>query len=121
LTTASKKAKGRALQKLAVVKLLSVSSRLQKGDIRSTAMGQAGEDVQLSPLAQEVLGPLYIEAKNVEKLNIISVFQETTKKAGSRIPVVIHKRNKVEPVVILSLDYWIELLKKINEKEKNIN
>lgn len=111
MTTASKKAKGRNLQKLAVTKLLSVSSKLKNGDIRSTSMGVTGEDIQLSPLAEEILGRLYVECKNVEKLNVINVFNETKEKAKDRIPVVVHKRNKVKPVVIIDLDYWVELLK----------
>ena len=112
MTTASKKAKGRNLQKLVVDKIKVKFTQLVDNDVKSTSMGVTGEDIQLSPHGEKILGPLYIECKNVEKLNVLSVMEETRLKAQAKkkIPIVVHKRNGIKPVVILDLDTWLELL-----------
>ena len=73
-------------------------------------MGATGEDVILSPLAKDVLGNLYIECKNVEKMNPVKVFLEVAEK-NKGIPIVVYKKNRIKPMVIMDLDYWVELLK----------
>lgn len=77
-------------------------------DIESTGMGQSGVDIILSPAAKRVLD-LIIEAKNVEALNVVGVFQkhyeQYAKKPGLKL--LIHTRNRTQPMVTL---HWSDFL-----------
>lgn len=82
---------------------------LEPDDVKSTSMGSAGEDIQLSPKARKML-PISIEAKCQESLNFWAAYEQSKVNAkGKYIPVVMAKRNRTEPVVMLSLtDFmWI--------------
>jgi hypothetical protein len=77
-------------------------------------MGQAGEDVILSPTAKRLFN-LCIECKNVESLNTIKVFCDhyTKYAAIPALKLLIHKRNRTEPLVTLR---WEDLLRIIDER-----
>lgn len=108
-TTASKKAKGRKLQQIVRDKLLSIGKDygLKPGDIVSTGMGQSGVDVVLSPAAITLFDDLKIECKNTEALNVTGVFFEHDAKYKSGINLLIHKRNKTEPLVTMTLETFL--------------
>jgi hypothetical protein len=61
-TARSSKAKGRLGQQEIRDTILKTFPELEPDDVRSTAMGQSGEDIQLSPKARQLL-PLSIEVK----------------------------------------------------------
>ena len=72
-------------------------------------MGASGVDVQLSPAAKRALGGLAIECKNVENLNVVSVFWEHCAKYPAALPLLISKRNKTTPLCTLRLEDFIAI------------
>lgn len=110
----SAKAKGRNLQKLVVERLLAIGAAygLEADDVLSRSMGAAGTDVILSPAARRLFGALAIECKNKETLNVVTTFHEHADKYKGQYPLLVHKRNRTEPLVTLLLDDYLELLKK---------
>ena len=60
--TRNAKAKGRLGQQEVRDKLLETFPDLEPDDIKSTVMGDSGEDIQLSPAARKII-PLTIEVK----------------------------------------------------------
>jgi hypothetical protein len=106
----SAKAKGRRLQQQVRDLILELYPDLTKDDVRSTAMGQQGEDVQLSPKAREYL-PFQIECKNKSKVAVIGWLEEQAAAHGEHIPIVIAKQNYSEPVVIIDAVTFFKLLK----------
>lgn len=113
MKTSSCKSKGRRLQDQvrSGLRLLGEHFGLEADDIKSQIMGVSGVDIVLSPAAKKVLGDLCIECKNVEKLNTVGVFQHhASKYPHPKIPVLIHSRNRTEPMATMSLDTFLDLL-----------
>ena len=69
MKTRSAKNKGKRLQNSVRDILLETFTQLEEDDIKSTTMGESGEDIQLSPAARKLI-PYAIECKNQEKINI---------------------------------------------------
>lgn len=112
MTTASKKSKGRNLQKLTCQGFFDIGCKygLQDGDVTSRSMGCAGVDVILSPKAVEILGPLAIECKNCEALNVYSVFEHHANKYNKMLPLLVHKKNRRDPQVTMRWSDFLMLL-----------
>lgn len=106
----SAKAKGRKLQQQIRDLILALYPELTKDDVRSTAMGQQGEDIQLSPKARELL-PFQIECKNKNKVAVINWLEEQAANHGDHIPIVIAKQNYSDPVVVIDAATFFKLLK----------
>lgn len=109
MTPSSSKAKGRRGQQLVRDTFLSAFPSLEPDDIRSTAMGQTGEDLLLSPAARKIL-PYQFEIKNKAKSQI-HTYYEQAQQHGSHEPLVIVKMDRRIALAIVSLDHFIELLK----------
>ena len=118
MRTSSAKAKGRLLQQKVrdALRIAGASHGLVDGDIESRGMGQNGVDVILSPAAQKVFN-LLIECKQVEKLNVVGVFYEHFAKYADKpgLKLLIHGRNRTEPMVTLKFEDFMKLL--VNQKE----
>jgi hypothetical protein len=69
MKTRSAKNKGKRLQNDVRDLILETFKELEPDDVRSTTMGDSGEDVLLSPAARKLF-PFSVECKNQEKLNI---------------------------------------------------
>lgn len=106
---ASAKSKGRRLQQLIRDMLLDLYPELKPDDIRSTAMGQGGEDVQLSPAARERI-PFQIECKNKKEVAVINWLKQAATH-GDYIPIVIAKQNHSDPVVVIDAKTFFNLVK----------
>lgn len=116
MTPASCKQKGRKLQQLVRDLILAKFPELHQDDVRSTAMGQGGEDIQLSPRAREILG-YTIECKWVEKLNVYQAYEQAAKhKQGSFEPLLVMKKNHKPILAVLSIEHLLDLLEKVNDK-----
>ena len=112
------KAKGRRLQNWVRDKLLALFSLsynylgLQEDDIKSQTMGMTGEDIVLTPRAREYL-PYSFECKNTERLNVWSAFEQCKKNCPVPTnPILVIKRNRTEPLVVMEWDlyeYYLEL------------
>ena len=106
-TPASRKAKGRRFQQ-AVRQDLIDRLGIDPGDILSTAMGQAGCDLYLSPAARARF-PFAVECKHQETISLPAWWQQCTANAEKEglTPLLLIKRNREEPLAVLR---WSDLL-----------
>lgn len=89
--------------------LLDLYPELKPDDIRSTAMGQGGEDVQLSPAARKHI-PFQIECKNKKEVAVINWLKQAATH-GDYIPIVVAKQNHSDPVVVIDAKTFFNLVK----------
>lgn len=106
----ARKAKGRRLQQWVRDLILSVFPSLEPDDVKSTGMGQGGEDVQLSPAARKLI-PVSIECK--ARAKIPSIYEwykqaEDNCPKGSEPVLVIRQDRKKALVVIDAETYFKE-------------
>lgn len=109
MRTSSAKAKGRRLQQIVRDKILEAFPDLSEDDVRSTGMGQQGADVQLSKAAKDVF-PYQIECKSLARVAVYNHYEQA-KSHGSLEPLVVVKQNRCNPLVIIDLDHFMELIK----------
>lgn len=109
----SAKAKGKRLQNWVRDLILVQCTTLQKDDVRSTTMGDGGEDVQLSPAARKLI-PFQIECKNKSHVSVYSWYQQA-KEHGPHEPLLIIKEDDAEPLVVVDAVTFFKLLTKNNE------
>ena len=114
MKTRSAKNKGKRLQNSVRDILLETFTQLEQDDIKSTTMGESGEDIQLSPAARKLI-PYAFECKNQEKLNIWSSLEQAETNAGPHIPLLVFKRNRSKTYVSMEIN---DLIKILNDKEK---
>lgn len=112
MKTSSAKAKGRLLQQIVAKALTEQLAEfgILEGDFRSVSMGASGEDIILSPAAKKVVGDLRVECKNVEALNVVTVFWEHQAKYQDKPAILVSKRNKTKPLVTMTFEKYMELL-----------
>jgi len=75
-------------------------------------MGANGEDILLSSNAR-VIFPYSIECKNQERLNLWEAWKQAEANAGGYEPLLIIKRNRQKPLVVVDAEHFIGVL---NEK-----
>jgi hypothetical protein len=78
-------------------------------------MGSQGEDVQLSPAARKLL-PIQIECKRMKSSPVYKWYGQA-KAHGPHEPVVFLRADREKPLVILSADAYLDLLKRVSEYE----
>ena len=111
MKTRSAKNKGKRLQNsVRDILLETFKEHLEQDDIKSTTMGESGEDIQLSPAARKLI-PYAFECKNQEKLNIWSSLEQAEENAQKGKPILIFKRNRSKTYAGLQLEDFIELIK----------
>ena len=110
ITVKSAKAKGRRLQQLVRDKIQELLKPygVVEDDVKSTTMGEGGEDVQLSPLARKYL-PISVECKSHKAFAVYKPYEQAEKASGSNQPVLIIKGDHKKPLAIVGLDYYFEL------------
>lgn len=94
--------------------ILEAFPTLEPDDVRSTAMGQPGEDIQFSPAARKVL-PYQIEVKNKAASQIHTYYNQAITH-GKHEPLVVVKKDRDIPLAIVSLDHFLTLLKEKNNE-----
>lgn len=114
-TPQSRKAKGRALQKLVREKLIEIVG-VHPEDVESRAMGSSGDDLILAKAARDLF-PYSIECKATEKVAIWSAYEQAKANSGNYEPIVVFKRNHQKPLVALDADSFFKLVKKANGGE----
>jgi hypothetical protein len=118
MKTSSGKAKGRGFQQDIRDVILEAFPTLEPDDVKSTGMGQQGEDIQLSPQARRLF-PYSIEAKRHEKLSIPAWWRQTiTNIKENTNPVLIFRQSRQKALVVITLDHFMELVKE-NYELKN--
>lgn len=105
------KAKGRGGQNEIRDKLLDIFPEFEPDDIKSTTMGDTGEDIQLSPAARRVL-PISIEVKRRKgELKTVYGYMEQAARHGKGEPVVFFRSDRKPWIVMVGLDHYMELLR----------
>ena len=106
-TPASRKAKGRKFQQQVRQDLIDRLD-IHEGDILSTAMGQAGCDLYLSPAARARF-PFAVECKHQETISLPTWWRQCTRNAAAEglAPLLVLKQSRREPLAVLR---WTDLL-----------
>ncbi len=116
-TPASRKAKGRVFQQQLREDLITHLG-ISPDDILSTAMGQGGCDLYLSPAARSIF-PFGVEAKRCETIAIPAWWKQCECNASKvgLIPLLVFKRNREEPLTVLR---WSDLLALLQNVPANL-
>lgn len=117
ISVASRKAKGRRLQKLIAEYISKITGiPVEKdGDIESRPMGQSGRDVILRGKAKELFCFHGIECKARESLNIWQALEQAEEHGGK--PIVFFKRNRSDTYVALRAEDFFDLYEEILKGE----
>ena len=105
----SAKAKGRLLQDWTRNQLIT-ELQIHPEDIKTAVMGESGEDIKMARAAREKF-PMSIECKNVEKLNVWEAYEQASENCGDHEPIVVMKKNRKKPLVVVDAEYFIKLFK----------
>ena len=111
----SAKAKGRRLQQDVRNRLIEELD-VHPEDIESRSMGASGEDLIMARAARKKF-PYSIECKNQEKLNVWNAYTQCDQNAKHYEPLVIIKKNNFKSLVVVDLDYFINMHKSDNDNE----
>lgn len=104
----SAKAKGRKLQQDTAKAILKRHPSLEPDDVRSTGMGQQGEDIQLSPAARKLI-PLSFECKSRANFAFYKDLDQAVSNCPKNCePVLVAKANHRKPVVIIDMEYFLD-------------
>lgn len=112
MKTQSLKAKGRKLQQWVCGVILHNHPSLEPDDVKSTAMGQGGEDVQLSPAARKLI-PVSIECKARANIACYSWYRQAEANCPKGAePIAVIKANREKPLVVVDAEYFFKNFKK---------
>lgn len=112
MKTSSAKAKGRKLQQW-FANLLVETLGADEEDIESRPMGSQGEDIIMGKQTRQIF-PYSVECKNQEAVNVWKAYEQATENCKGYEPLVVIKRNRTKPLVLVDAEYFVELHK--NEK-----
>lgn len=122
IKTSSAKAKGRNLQQWVCKKISELLDIPWGKDelIASREMGQPGTDVRLVGEAQERF-PFSVECKWQESWSVLAWIKQAqeNQKAGTDWLLVI-KKNRIKPVVVMDGERFFELLRKNLNNKKGV-
>ena len=105
------KAKGRLGQQEVRDRLLKNFPHLHPDDIKSTVMGDTGEDIQLSPAARKLI-PLSIEVKRrKDGLKTAYNYVEQAVKHGTGEPVVFFRSDRRPWLVMVGMEHYMDLIR----------
>lgn len=107
----SAKQKGRLGQQEIRDKILETFPELEPDDVKSTSMGDGGEDIQLSPAARKLM-PITIEVKR-RKSGMKTQYDwiEQAKHHAKGEPVVFFRADRKEWITMVSIEHYMELLR----------
>ena len=111
MKTSSAKQKGRKLQQW-MRDLLIEKLGVHPEDIESRGMGSQGEDLIMARAAREKF-PLSIECKNQEAVNVWKSYEQASENSGEYEPVLVIKRNKSKPLVVIDAEYFVSMFKEV--------
>jgi len=109
MKTSSAKAKGRKLQQW-FANLLVETLGVDEEDIESRPMGSQGEDIIMGKQTRQVF-PYSVECKNQEAVNVWKAYEQATENCKGYEPLVVIKRNRTKPLVLVDAEYFVELHK----------
>ena len=109
MKTSSAKAKGRKLQQW-FANLLVERLGADEEDIESRPMGSQGEDIIMGKQTRQIF-PYSVECKNQEAVNVWKAYEQATENCKGYEPLVVIKRNRTKPLVLVDSEYFVELHK----------
>jgi len=116
----SAKNKGRILCKT-LKKKLEDSFNFKPGDVEITSSGAGGMDLKLSPHARRLF-PFAVECKNQELLNIWKAYSQAASNCPHELmPLVVFKRNRTDPYVMLDLEDFLWMAKSLFLSENSLD
>ena len=107
MKTSSAKAKGRKLQQW-FANLLVEKLNLDEEDIESRPMGSQGEDVIMGKQTRNIF-PYSVECKNQEAVNVWKAYEQATENCKGYEPLVVIKRNRSKPLVVMDAEAFVRL------------
>lgn len=109
--TRAAKQKGRLGQQEIRDKILETFPDLEPDDVKSTTMGDGGEDIQLSPAARRKI-PVTIEVKRRKSgMKMQYDWYDQAKRHGKGEPVLFFRADRKEWLVVIGIEHYMELLK----------
>lgn len=108
ISTQARKAKGRQLQQKVRDAILAAFPNLEDDDVRSTGMGQGGEDVQLSPAARKLF-PYSVECKRNKAFAVYGPYEQASANSMGFEPLLVIQGDRKKPLVLLDLSHFMEL------------
>lgn len=109
----SAKAKGRKLQQW-FTNLICEALGLDREDLESRPMGSQGEDIIMGKQSRQVF-PYSIECKNQESVNVWKAYAQAEENCKDYEPLVVIKRNRSKPLVLVDAEHFVGLFKKEGE------
>ena len=107
----SKKRKSALLQNLVRDKILKNFPHLKKKDVITASNGSNGPDIVLSKTARKLVG-VNFECKNQNKMKTVyDWYKQSDKGSGKLTPAVVMKMNTRQPLVVIDLDDFFDLIK----------
>lgn len=108
MTPRGRKNKGKRLQNWVRDLLLKYAPSLEADDIKSTTMGEQGEDIQLSPAARK-LYPISVECKSKASYAFYKDYDQAVANCPKKAePILVAKANRRRPVVIVDAEYYFK-------------
>lgn len=107
---ASAKQKGRTLCKYLIEKIREYFPQLKEDDISYRSSGANGEDLLLSPSARAIL-PLSFECKNRKSFAIYKDYAQAEENCKGFEPVLVIRQNRSEPLAVVDLEFFLDLMK----------
>ena len=111
MKTSSNKQKARLGQQEIRDKILETFPELEPDDVRSTAMGQGGVDIQLSPKAKKIF-PVSSEVKRRREFKTLYDFYGQADRKDGLNPVVFLRGDRKPWLVVINLEYFLDLARK---------
>jgi hypothetical protein len=107
----SRQNKARYLQNL-VKEKITKTFNLNNNDLRTSSVGENGEDVKLLSLTAKKVFPYATECSNTEQyIGIYKKFKQSTGH-NHREPLLVIKKNRSQPLAVITLEHFFELLQK---------
>ena len=110
MKNSSRKAKATKLQNIIRLKILKAFPHLKKRDVDTAKEGQSGPDIILSRIAKKLV-PYNFEVKSQNRMKTIYDFYKQASKKTKLEPVVIMKMNSRDPLVVIDVDHFFNLIK----------
>ena len=108
----SAKAKGRRFQQYVRDQILALFPELEPDDVRSTGMGQGGEDVQLSPAARKLF-PYSVVCKSLKSIGVYKFMEQAEANCPPKAePIAIIKADKKKPLAVMDAEHFFKLIGK---------
>ena len=102
--------KGRKLAKLVADKILKTFRHLKKADVRVAGTGVNGPDIKLSRIAKRLV-PYQFECKAQNRLKTVWKWKKQSDKNTNLDGVLIMKMNGKNPLVVIDMDLFFDLIK----------